>query len=257
MTLIAKHYDDLVYEKKNGISYFFRLDSKEILLIFFHGSIQPCTKTSEGTPLPCFRGYNFQMNPQPSILSFCDALLEQYKKDGLFLGWYLDSKKVQQREEIQNIISSIIEKYQYKTIIFHGSSGGGHIAIDMASRFHEVALVANIQTDLTLHSNWRDLSEIMAKVGDEIVLTDIGENFSKGKLPKKIIAFCNTADSTYRHHKYLEKLISKYAQDVFNGIYFDGREMAKSRGVRAHSIQYSNGETLRRVLENFLRRQER
>lgn len=65
------------------------------------------------------------MNPQPSILSFCDALLEQYKKDGLFLGWYLDSKKVQQREEIQNIISSIIEKYQYKTIIFHGSSGGG------------------------------------------------------------------------------------------------------------------------------------
>ena len=46
----------------------------------FHGAIQPITNEDNGTELPVFRLYDLQIENQPSILCFSDALLDSYKR---------------------------------------------------------------------------------------------------------------------------------------------------------------------------------
>lgn len=248
---IANHYNNLEYNKDKNISYYFKNSNSNNLLVTFHGAIQPITKENSGTELPVFRLYDLQIDNQPSILCFSDALLDSYKKNGLFLGWFLDTKHISQREGIEYIIREYQKKYNYKQIVFHGTSGGGHIAVNMASRFNEIALISNCLFDLELHPQYEDLLNICKKVNDEIIDNKIENFFSKSKLPKKIIAYSNIKDSTYKHHKYLENTINIYDKNIFEGIYFDGSEIANKKGVNNHKIQFPNRQTIHTTLNNF------
>lgn len=249
----APHYKGLTYYTyKNQSHYFVSSDvGSSTLFVSFHGAIKPIINESKGTPLPVFRLYDFRTENQPHILCFSDMLLDAYKDDGLCLTWFLDTKKVQQRELIQEIISLYVNKFKISHIVFYASSGGGHVAVDMACRFNQFAIISNIQVLLEKRKQFKDMKKVITMHNDCLLPFEIGELIKNTMGPKKILSYCNSKDYTSEHHRYLELILNKYFINSVDTFYFDGSLIAKEKGIREHVVNFPDGIQPRKVLSRF------
>lgn len=249
--MIASHYDDLPYFRYKGVSFFFKRNtSSKKLFVSFHGAVRPDGDADNRSALPCFRLYNLNIKNQPNLLCFSDALLDKYKKDGVYLGWFLDTKKIAQRDVIYEIVCAYMKEYGFDEVVFHGSSGGGHIAVDMALRTHQVAIVSNCQFDLPKYPKFEVLQRVLEKNSDSLISYDFEKNINNPS-NAKIIAYCNLDDYTLEHHKYLHDLMIKKKICHFESIYFSGNAIAEERGVRNHNIGFPNGVHIKNILNDY------
>jgi len=242
------------YFKSLGISHYFkRSPSSNILFVTFHGSIPPLGYRKRNFQLPCFRLYDLNIKNQPSVLCFSDILLEVFSEDAVYLSWFLDTKKHKQADKISKIIENYLKVHCYDEVIFHGSSGGGHIALYMASRFHQTAIVSNCQFELEKHGQFKDLRRAVSSNQDELIPFDLEHKLKGLTGPQKIISYCNTSDYTYQHHEFANSVVENLFPGCVEPIFFDGNEVAIDRKIKNHSVGYPNGEKIQEVLERYLR----
>lgn len=247
----ADHYKGLNYSRYMGISHaFIRNENSNSMFVSFHGSIKPPSKTDQGTILPCFRLHDLKVKNQPNVLCFSDLMLEFYKEKGVYLAWFLDSKNIKQRDFIQEIVEYYMKKFSLKNVLFHGSSGGGHISIDMACRMKQTALVSNCQFILNEHSQFIPLDKQIKLNNDELMPFDLLD-LKKNGLPKKIISYCNVDDYTLKHHLYLDECFGGIEECQLSSHYFSGDELSKKNGIKNHSIGYPDGKNIRQILTDY------
>lgn len=250
-SFVADHYAGLNYSKYMGLSHsFIRSESSNELFVSFHGSIKPPSKTDQGTILPCFRLHDLKVKSQPNVLCFSDLMLDFFKDKGVYLAWFLDSKNIKQRDFIQEIVEYYMKKFSLKNVLFHGSSGGGHISIDMACRMKQTALVSNCQFILNEHSQFIPLDKQIKLNNDELMPFDLLD-LKKNGLPKKIISYCNVDDYTLKHHLYLDECFGGIEECQLSSHYFSGDELSKKNGIKNHSIGYPDGKNIRQILTDY------
>lgn len=169
------------------IDFYFKPSSiTKSIVICFHGAIRPSIS------VPVFRGYNFQLE-NSDILSFSDKLIEKYRKDKLFMGWFLNSPENNYTSIYMNIIQYFLNKKSYKTILFYGASAGGFPALYFASRFQKKCLIGNPQVFLEKYGYYKKFCKI---VGLQTIpyIHDISNVFKKFGVPKQIIYYQNILD---------------------------------------------------------------
>ena len=237
----ADHYNGLRYFVFDGLSHSFKNNNSHNLFVSFHGAIKPPTLDDAGTELPVFRLNNLSFVDAPSILCFSDMLLEFYRDSSVYLGWFLDTKKVKQRDLIEYVVSYYVRKYSIKNILFYGSSGGGHVALDMAARFNQTAMVSNCQFDPKKHSQFSDLEKAVSANDDEFESFDLLSMFSAVKGPKECLSYCNLDDYTISHHTMMEDILESKFPNVLKKIHFSGNEMALKKSIRNHSVGFPDG----------------
>ena len=245
---------NLSYFVFKNISHYFKQSNKEskTLLVTFHGSIAPPKENKPGTQLPCFRLYNLEIEKQPHLLCFSDMLLDIYKDDGVYLSWFLDSEKHRQKEKIIEIVKIYSQFLNVNEIVFHGSSGGGHPSLYMASYFNEIAIVSNAQFYLDKHSQYSDLIKGVHNNGDRLLKHDLESQLNGLKGPKKFISYCNTDDYTLEHHVYANTTIENLFPGTVEEIFFSGEAIAKEKGIRNHSVGYPGGLNFRDILFSYM-----
>ena len=238
---IASHYDGLRYFVFDGLSHSFKNNNSHSLFVSFHGAIKPPALDDAGTALPVFRLNNLSFNGAPNILCFSDMLLEFYRDSSVYLGWFLDTKKVKQRDLIEYVVSYYVKKYSIKNILFYGSSGGGHVALDMAARFNQTAMVSNCQFDPRKHSQFSDLEKAVFANGDEFEDFSLFSMFSAVRGPKECLSYCNLDDYTISHHVMMEDILESKFPNVLRKIHFSGNDVALKKSIRNHSVGFPDG----------------
>lgn len=247
---IASHYNNFLYYSYKSIDHYFKKSDSENLFVSFHGSIKPPTGDSPGSLLPVFRFHDLKINTQPNLLCFSDLILSFHKKNKVYLGWFLDTEKIKQRDLIEKVISYYAEKYSIKRILFYASSGGGHVALDMASRFNQSVMLSNCQFFLPEHSQFPALERAIVDAEDKLMPFDLESVFRGRPGPKECISYCNIDDNTISHHQRMERFLSNYSVDL-KKIHFSGEAVAKKIGVGNHSIGFPEGKRARVAIENY------
>lgn len=237
----ARHYDGLKYFVFDGLSHSFKDNNSHSLFVSFHGAIKPPTSNDAGTALPVFRLSNLSFVGAPSVLCFSDMLLEFYRDSSVYLGWFLDTKKVSQRDLIEYVVSYYVKKYSIKNILFYGSSGGGHVALDMAARFNQTAMVSNCQFDPRKHSQFSDLEKAVSANDDEFEDFSLLSMFNAVPGPKECLSYCNLDDYTISHHTMMEAILEAKFPNVLKRIHFSGNDVAQKKSIRNHSVGFPNG----------------
>ncbi|WP_394062394.1 heparinase II/III-family protein [Alcaligenes sp. WGS1538] len=249
-TKIANHYNNLLYYSYKNIDHYFKKSDSDNLFVSFHGSIKPPTEDSPGSLLPVFRFHDLKVNRQPNLLCFSDLILNFHKKNKVYLGWFLDSEKIKQRDFIEKIISYYVEKYSVKRILFYASSGGGHVALDMASRFNQSVMLSNCQFFLTEHSQFPALERAIVDAADKLMSFDLESTLRGRPGPKECISYCNIDDNTISHHERMEEFLGSYPVHL-RKIHFSGEAVAKKNGVGNHSVGFPDGMRARSVIESY------
>jgi hypothetical protein len=98
------------------------------LVIFFHGAL-PDVSDREC----CFRGFNYEIE-DTDILSVSDILVSKYKN--YQVSWFLSSNKYNINNNYIEVFDYLINKQNYKKIIFTGTSGGGYPSLYFASYYN-------------------------------------------------------------------------------------------------------------------------
>lgn len=247
----AHHYDKQKYFVFDKLSHYFKNNNSENLFVSFHGAIKPPTDEDAGTILPVFRLSNLSFKGAPSILCFSDMLLEFYKHSSVYLGWFLDTKKLKQRDLIEYIVARYVKKYSIKNVLFYGSSGGGHVALDMAARFNQTAMVSNCQFDPRKHSQFSDLEKAVISNDDELEDFGLSSMFSSVPGPKSCLSYCNLDDYTISHHTMMESVLEVKFPGVLKKIHFSGNDVALKKSVRNHSVGFPDGLDAKTAIKNF------
>lgn len=241
----------LDYESQFGISHYFKREAaSKVLFVTFHGAV------TETTELPCFRLPRLKIENQPNLLCFSDLLLHELSDQKVYLGWFLDSVKIKQRKKIKELTERYVEENNIDTIIFHGSSGGGHIALYLATQLNQIALVSNCQFILSEHSQYEELVEGLKANNDELETWSLSEVLKEGPGPKQFVSYSNKDDYTYPHHQHAISVVESLYPGRTVPIYFEGGPIAKEKGVRNHKIGYPEGKHIRDVLNQYLIQKE-
>jgi hypothetical protein len=248
----ASHYNDIIYNDYKNINHYFKEAPvhSENLFVSFHGAIKPDTPSSPGSVLPVFRFHNLNFPNRPHVLCFSDLILDIFRNDKVYLAWFLDTKKIKQRDIIEFLIGFYVKKYSIKNILFYGSSGGGHVALDMAARFNQPVMLSNCQFDLPKHSQFSALDRAVSAAKDSIMPFDLETVFNGRLGPSECISYCNVDDNTLEHHQRMEDFLSK-RQVKLSKIHFSGDAIAKKNGVRNHSVGFPDGVRAQVAIEKY------
>ena len=244
--------------KYKGINYLLKKDfdiNNDNLLVCFHGSIVNNKKWGKSfTPLPVFRGYDYEIN-NCDLLSISDGLLEKYYSDNLELSWFLNTTKTNYLPIYIEIIQILINTYKYKNVYFFGTSGGGYISILLSSYFKENCIISNSQIYLNKHNQYTHFKEIMNKYNDSYNI-DIEQYIKEHGPPKHIYNYCNKLDYciecgfTYdNHHKpFSEFIVNKFTNKIITSKFFEYKDGIK----KPHSIQFPNNESTINILTSII-----
>lgn len=248
----ASHYNNVIYADYKNINHYFKesLVPSESLFVSFHGAIKPDTPSSPGSILPVFRYHNLNFPGCPHVLCFSDLILDIFRNNKVYLAWFLDTKNIKQRDFIEFLVGFYVKKYSIKNILFYGSSGGGHVALDMAARFNQPVMLSNCQFDLPKHSQFSALESALTDSNDSVMPFDLDSVF-KGRLgPSECISYCNVDDNTLEHHQKMEGFLSDRGIKV-SKIHFSGDAIAKRNGVRNHSVGFPGGVRAQVEIEKY------
>lgn len=177
---------DFLYKRNND-------PPNKTLTVLFHGRVP---KNS----YPIFRGYNYELE-NSDILSLSDRLQKETNLEVCFFLHYI--------EQYIEIIDAIKTQGNYDNILFFASSGGGYIALFMASYFHQYAFTANgFYYDHSEH--YRRLKAKVQNKNNQnnqnyFIGMDIEKVFEHFTLPKHISLFSNECDSI--HPKQTQRLL--------------------------------------------------
>lgn len=243
------------YQFKN-INFLFDHQTKDNLIVFFHGSV-PQFSNIENINRVVFRGYNYTFS-NADILSFSDGLMNTYSE--YMIGWFLSTKNNDFDKIYKEIMSYIFERFNYKNILFTGTSGGGYPSIKYACHYKQNALISNSQLYLDKFNRrnigYNKLRDILRKYDDDIVYdndNDNIENIVMKSIPKKIIIYSNMLDYTYYVDliKFCRFMTKKNLDDlgIIDLVLFEDCE---SDELMVHQIQFPNKEKYMSVLERTI-----
>ena len=171
---------DFLYKRKN----------KKTLTVLFHGR---APKNS----YPVFRGYDYELE-NSDLLSLSDRLQKETKLEVCFFLNYI--------EDYIEIIDSIMIDGNYDNILFFATSGGGYMALFMASYFQQYAFTANgFYYDRSEHYRRLEAKVQILTNKKYYIGMDIEKVFQQFGFPKHVVLFSNKCDSI--HVKQTQRLI--------------------------------------------------
>ena len=181
---VLKNIDyDLVHEAhykyRDNHFLYKRNPENQILTVCFHG------RATKGS-YPIFRGYNYNLK-NSDTLSIADKLQPKLNLEVTFYLNYI-------ADYIQ-IINTIFKEGNYSKILFFGSSGGGFIALFLASYFNQYAFIANA----FIYSNNNHYRRLKKRCEETqyAIRMDIQAVIENYGFPKKVYLFSNKADSIH------------------------------------------------------------
>ena len=177
------------------------------------------------TPLPVFKGYNYDNN-EYDVLCISDILLKKYNHKKLLLSWFLSTKNNNYFNKYIGLFEKIFHDNKYAKIVFCGSSGGGYPSLIFSSYFANkyncIALIQNCQIYLDKHNYF----EKMINIIPDIDYRDV-ENFIKTHTPPNILYIQNINDLHHYNNHFLpfcEFYENLYGEKCIKKIPFVGRE---------------------------------
>lgn len=162
------------------------------LVIFFHGAL-PNIEDRDC----CFRGFNYEID-NTNIVCVSDILISKYKN--FQISWFLSSTKHNINSNYIEVFDYLINKQNYKKIIFTGTSGGGYPSLYFASYYKKIALISNSQIYPEYYWHYNDLINKLKDNEDALLYEN--KNIEKiiiNKQPEKIYLYQNLNDTSLFH----------------------------------------------------------
>jgi hypothetical protein len=188
-----------VFYKGVQFDFFLKLNQKyDVLMCIGSGYVE-----RQKIQPPVFHRYSWSSEIQASTIFYADPTL--YLDDEIGLGWGQGVQDHFYLRSISDILKKIAEitKYEYKNMLFYGSSAGGYQSLYLAGYFRgSRALVNNPQTNIfNYHENHvnkmldvsykgLDLETIKKKYGRRLVVMDFYKSI---KYVPKIAYYQNIA----------------------------------------------------------------
>jgi hypothetical protein len=188
-----------VFYKGVQFDFFLKLNQKyDVLMCIGSGYVE-----RQKIQPPVFHRYSWSSEIQASTIFYADPTL--YLDDEIGLGWGQGVEDHFYLRSISDILKKIAEitKYEYKNMLFYGSSAGGYQSLYLAGYFRgSRALVNNPQTNIfNYHENHvnkmlsvsykgLDLETIKKKYGRRLVVMDFYKSI---KYVPKIAYYQNIA----------------------------------------------------------------
>jgi predicted esterase YcpF (UPF0227 family) len=234
------------YKDLNFLIKFKNTNSK--LVILFHGALPNIDDRD-----CCFRGYNYDIE-DTNIICVSDILISIYKN--FQISWFLSSNKHNINNIYIEVFDYLINKQNYKKIIFTGSSGGGYPSLYFASYYKKIALIANSQIYPEKYWHYKDLIQKL-KENDDFLLYenhDI-EKIIINQQPEKIYLYQNLNDDglKYINNAYYSPFVKFINDNNLENILivnlFNGPEPPE--GKTHHSIYFPNNESHLSILKKI------
>ena len=193
---LQEKIDNLDYINCNSNNWYFYKDlnflvkfkkNNSNLIIFFHGALPDISDRD-----CCFRGFNYEID-NTNILCVSDILISKYKN--FQISWFLSSNKHNINNIYIEVFDYLINKQNYKKIIFTGTSGGGYPSLYFASYYKKIALISNSQIYPEHYWHYNDLIKKL-KDNDDLLLYE-NKNIEKilvNQQPEKIYLYQNLND---------------------------------------------------------------